>query len=196
VGLKKEGRMRGWLLLDVDGPLNPYGAKATRRPPGYDTFRLTSQGRWVTGKETKRRKGLRVWLNAGHGEQLRALAEETGLTLAWATTWLHHANAYVSPTLGLPKLPVVEYPESDLQPVAGGHRWRRDGNWKWPGVATFTDGRPLAWLDDEHSDPLYAEARQAFEQSRAGSPTLLVHVDPSKGLQPAHLDMVRAWAVG
>jgi hypothetical protein len=188
--------MRGLLLLDVDGPLNPYAAKATRRPAGYSTYRLTSRGRWLTGKEARRRKGMRVWLNPGHGSMLRELAEETGLMLAWATTWLQQANTYVAPVLALPDLPVVEFPESDLQPVAGGHHWRRDGNWKWPGVATFADGRPLAWLDDEHDDPLYGGARQAFERERAGSPTLLVHVDPGTGLQPEHVDMVRAWALG
>ncbi|MBP2323084.1 hypothetical protein JOF56_003469 [Kibdelosporangium banguiense] len=194
--MEKGGGMRGLLLLDVDGPLNPYAAKATRRPPGYSTYRLTPQGRWLTGKDARRRKGMRVWLNPDHGEQLWALAEETGLTLAWATTWLHQANAYVAPVLALPDLPVVEFPESDLQPVAGGHHWRRDGSWKWSGVAEFAGGRPLAWLDDEHDDPMYAEARQAFEQSRAGKATLLVHVDPSTGMRPDHMDMVRAWALG
>jgi hypothetical protein len=33
--------MRPMLLIDVDGPLNPYAAKPTRRPHGYTTHRLS-----------------------------------------------------------------------------------------------------------------------------------------------------------
>jgi hypothetical protein len=195
VGLGRTER-RVLLLLDVDGPLNPYAAKATRRPPGYETFRLTSYGAWLSGKKAKQRKGMRVWLNPDHGRMLTELAGRTGLTTAWATTWLDQANTYVAPVLGLPELPVVRFPEADLQPVQGGHHWRRDGHWKWRGVAEFAEGRPLAWLDDEHDDPRYAEARQEFEQGREDSPTLLVHVDPGQGVQPAHLEQVRDWAAG
>lgn len=169
----------GLLLLDVDGPLNPYAAKRTRRPEGYETYRRTRHGGgWHAGRDARRFRGLRVWLNPGHGAQLLAVADETGLELAWATTWLHEANDRIGPAIGLPKLPVVEFPDYDR-------------GWKWRGVAEFAAGRPLAWFDDEHDEHHGAED---FTRLRAGTPTLLHHVDPRQGLGSAHMAAVRAWA--
>ena len=179
---------RGLLLLDVDGPLNPYTAKPHRRPDGNRTFRHTRRGGWHTGRDARRYAGLRVWLNPTHGAQLRALAEDTSLELVWATTWMHLANTLVAPAIGLPALPVIEFP--DFEPEAG---WRRDGSWKWRAVASFADGRPLAWLDDEHGGG-FTEARAWFDRQRAGVPTSLCHVDPRRGLRPEHLEEVRDWA--
>lgn len=34
------GSVRPPLLVDVDGPLNPYAAKPSQRPDGYETHRL------------------------------------------------------------------------------------------------------------------------------------------------------------
>ncbi|WP_158845457.1 HAD domain-containing protein [Saccharothrix deserti] len=182
--------MRGLLLLDVDGPLNPYAAKTHRRPEGYRTFRYTRRGTWHSGRDARRYKGLRVWLNPDHGAQLRALADDTGLELVWATTWMHLANTLVAPSIGLPELPVIEFPETDFDRDTG---WLPDGSWKWRAVAAFAAGRPLAWLDDEHDDG-HHEARAWFDRDRADVPTNLCHVDPRHGLWPEHLDGIRAWA--
>ncbi|MEU4766409.1 HAD domain-containing protein [Actinosynnema sp. NPDC023794] len=179
---------RGLLLLDVDGPLNPYAANPHRRPDGYRTFRHTRRGTWHAGRDARRHKGLRVWLNPEHGALLRALADDTGLELVWATTWMQLANTLVAPAIGLPALPVIEFAEFDHD--AG---WSPGGSWKWRAVADFAGGRPLAWLDDEH-DVGYDEARAWFDRQRAGVPTNLCHVDPRRGLRPEHLDDVRAWA--
>nr|WP_042195245.1 HAD domain-containing protein [Kibdelosporangium sp. MJ126-NF4]CEL21842.1 putative secreted protein [Kibdelosporangium sp. MJ126-NF4]CTQ92621.1 putative secreted protein [Kibdelosporangium sp. MJ126-NF4] len=167
----------GLLLLDVDGPLNPYAAQASRRPPGYETFRQTTGGRWLTGKEARKRKGLRVWLNPAHGPMLRELAEETGLTLVWATTWQHEANTCVAPAIGLPELPVIEFTPST--------------GWKWAAVAAYAQGRPIAWLDDQFDE--FPAARGTFDEQRAGASTFLCHVDPATGLLDAHVDAIRHW---
>lgn len=127
----------GLLLLDVDGPLNPYAAKRTRRPDGYETYCRTRHGGWHAGRDARRFRGLR-----------------------------------------LPKLPVVEFPDYDH-------------GWKWRGVAEFAAGRPLAWFDDEHDEHAGAED---FTRLRAGTPTMLHHVDPRQGLGSAHMAAVRAWA--
>jgi hypothetical protein len=173
---------RGLLLLDVDGPLNPYAAKRTRRPPGYATYRRTNTG-WHTGSDAHRYKGLRVWLHPGHGEQLLTLAAKTSLELVWATSWEHEANERIAPAIGLPTLPVIEFPSNDPT-----HGWNDE--WKWQAVAVYADGRPLAWLDDEHDRP----GAEEFARQRAGTPTLLCHVDPKQGLGPAHLAEVLSWA--
>ena len=164
-------------MLDVDGPLNPWAATSEVRPPGYieHRFRLS---RW------RRRKALRVWLNPQHGPALLALAQRTGAELAWATTWAHKANAMVAPAIGLPQLPVIEF--------AGPHSDTRS-SWKYPAVARFAYGRPLAWLDDDFD--LYPAARDSFLTKRQanGTPTLLAMVDPKVGVTSADLDSVEGW---
>ncbi|OXM56441.1 hypothetical protein CFP71_13585 [Amycolatopsis thailandensis] len=185
----------GLLLIDVDGPLNPYAAKPHRRPPGYETFRRTPGGSWLSGRQARKRKGLRVWLNPAHGRALLDLAADTGLQLIWCTTWLHEANTRIGPAIGLPELPVIEFPHQDLEPDgAGGHHWRRDGSWKWAAASRFAAGRPLAWLDDEHGASHYLRPRTSFDHDRADTPTLLCHCDPRTGLLDSHLDQIRAWA--
>lgn len=180
---------RGLLFLDVDGPLNPYRSAFAR---GYVTYRETPGGGYA-----RRRIGRapRVRFHPGHGALLSALARETGLELVWATAWEHDANRHVAPAIGLSPIPVVEFPDADREyDVRGRLEWRVDGNWKWPAVLDYAAGRPLAWLDDEHSEAEYAKARAAFDRDRAGTPTLLCHVDPRHGLRAAHLATIRAWA--
>ena len=179
----------GLLLLDVDGPLNPYAAKPTRRPDGYATFRLTDDGRWLRGGEGRRCKGIRVWLHPGHGAALLRLAAEADLELVWATTWEEEANSRIGPEIGLPPLPVITF--ADRDPVAG---WRRGGGWKWAAVAEYAAGRPLAWFDDEFERRGAGADRADFERARDGAKTLLCHVDPREGLLPHHLDAVARWA--
>jgi hypothetical protein len=48
-------------------------------------------------------------LDPADGRRLLAL----GCQLVWATTWMADANDLVAPRLGLPELPVVEFPEDD-----------------------------------------------------------------------------------
>jgi hypothetical protein len=188
---------RGLLLLDVDGPLNPYAARPFRRPAGYVTYRATTTGGWTTGRRARWYRGYPVRLHPGHGALLRSLAEETGLSLTWATAWRHAANTRVAPAIGLDPLPVIEFPPTDADIDGNGRlRWRPGGGWKWPAVRDFAAGRPLAWLDDEHNAADHAPARAAFDRDRADTPTLLCHVDPRRGLEAVHLDRVRTWAAG
>jgi hypothetical protein len=164
------------LLLDIDGPLNPWAAVPGARPPGYVEHSFPVS-RW-------RRRRLRVWLNPRHGPALLDLAARTGAELAWATSWGHRANALVGPAIGLPRLPVVEF---------AGPRSDTESSWKYPAVARFAYGRSLAWLDDDFG--LYPEAREAFLSRReaSGSRTLLVTVDPEVGLTAKDLRAVEVW---
>lgn len=184
---------KGLLLLDVDGPLNPYAAPRFGRA-GYVRYAENRTGEWGRRGFLRRH---RVRLHPGHGALLLALAERTGLSLVWATAWEHDANERVGPAIGLGRLPVIEFPSCDASHDPDGRlRWRADGGWKWPAVAAYADGRPLAWLDDEHRSVEYSAARSAFHRDRAGCPTLLCHVDPRRGLLAGHVAEVRDWAAG
>lgn len=164
------------LLLDVDGPLNPWAGPAGERPDGYVEHRFRVS-RW-------RRKRLRAWLNPGHGAELLKVAERTGAGLVWATAWGHRANTMVGPAIGLPELPVIEF--------AGAHSVDTP-TWKYPAVARYAYGRALAWLDDDFD--LHPEARDAFVAKRAakGTDTLLVKVNPKAGMTGADLESIEGW---
>lgn len=155
------------LLLDVDGVLNPYRAKPSKRPAGYTTHRLTPDGRTY-----------RVWLNPSHGRMLLDFAEKTGAELVWATTWEHAANRLIAPLIGLPTLPVIGWGYTGV-------------HWKFDAVQVYAQGRPLAWLDDDFG--YYHREREWFEERRGDTPTLLHHVDPAIGLLQGDLDAVGSW---
>jgi len=104
---------RPLLFLDVDGPLLPFGEdpQHTRRHATPDS-RLS---------RLSPRLGLR----------LAALPCE----LVWATTWEDDANAEVAPRLGLPTLPVVNWPESsghEREDIWLGLCWKTRTWWTGP----------------------------------------------------------------
>lgn len=106
-----------------------------------------------------------------------------GCQLVWATTWMTEANEVISPRLGLPDLPVVEWPDGDEDPERGLH-------WKTVFLTRWAAGRPFVWLDDETTD---ADRRwvKAHHLARA----LLHRVDPYTGLTEADLSTIRRWLV-
>jgi hypothetical protein len=184
----------GLLVLDVDGVLNPWQAKLTRRPEGYESYRLTKTDRWYSERASVRRyKGMLVRLHPGHGALLTRLAEQTGLELVWGTTWGESANQRIAPAIGLPELPVIPF-DDELDFEGALAYWRPGGSWKYPAVARYAAGRPLAWFDDEFGSSRHSAARAAFERERGTAPTLLHSVDPVRGLTGADLEAVRVWA--
>ncbi|SME94382.1 hypothetical protein [Streptomyces sp. Amel2xC10] len=162
------------LLIDVDGPLNPYAAKPQRRPEGYTTHRMRPRG-W----DDPGRKPLRVWLDPAHGAALRALPFE----LVWATTWEADANTWIAPRIGLPELPYIAWdPRPAEAPPAGIF-------WKTRRVVSWAAGRPFAWIDDEITD-----RDREFVADHHPGPALLHHVDPRRGLLPYDFARLAAWA--
>ncbi|WP_372463414.1 hypothetical protein [Actinospica acidithermotolerans] len=174
------------LLVDVDGPLNPYAAKPHQRPAGYTTHRLLTP-RWEAaerrrlaewGLPNKRVKPLRVWLNPDHGPALAALAFD----LVWATTWEHEANDFVAPVLGLPVLPFIVWPDPRPDPEGGVF-------WKTPQIVAWARGRAFAWVDDEITD-----ADRAWVGEHHAAPALLHRIDPQVGLSAADFALLARWA--
>ncbi|MFE0513841.1 hypothetical protein [Streptomyces sp. NPDC058964] len=174
------------LLVDVDGPLNPYAAKPCRRPEGYGTHRLLTP-RWAAaerrrladwGLPGKPVKPLRVWLNPDHGPALTALPFD----LVWATTWEEEANEFLAPLLGLPALPFIAWSESRPRPQDGVF-------WKTPEIVAWAQGRPFTWADDQ-----ITEADRAWTRGHHDGPALLHRVDPRTGLCADDFALLAEWA--
>ncbi|MFC9328499.1 hypothetical protein [Kitasatospora sp. NPDC057015] len=178
--------MRPALLVDVDGPLNPYAAKPYRRPEGYRTHRLltpaweAAERRRLTewGLPHKEVKPLRVWLNPDHGPALAALPFD----LVWATTWEEEANDFLAPLLGLPALPVITWSSPRREPGDGVF-------WKTPEIVAWAGGRAFAWVDDQVTD-----ADRAWVEAHHDGPALLHRIEPRVGLVADDFTALGAWA--
>lgn len=159
---------RPLLFLDVDGPLIPFGATQEEYPNGYPTYTAQDSGSHP----------LLARVDPGLGPRLSALPCD----LVWATTWEDEANECLAPLLGLPRLPVVAWPEpSERGELRGLH-------WKTRALRDWAAGRPFAWLDDE-----ITEADRAWVRAHHPAPALLHRVDPRHGLTAADLATVDAW---
>src|SRR5690606_11366457 len=101
---------RPWLLIDIDGVLNPHPRRPTDLGPGWRTTRLVLPAAGLPASPFVNRPAdgsdleLAVWFHPDHGRRLRVLADR--FDLAWATTWEGLANDFYGPLLGLDPLPV------------------------------------------------------------------------------------------
>ncbi|KAB2387936.1 HAD domain-containing protein [Actinomadura montaniterrae] len=155
------------VLLDVDGVLNPF----ERPHRGYRRHRCSPNG--VT---------FRLWLNAAHGPALLELAEAAGAELAWASYWCDNANEWISPRVGLPRLPFVPIPR-----FPGIEEGRTLGAWKARHVAAWAERRPFVWFEDE------PDATECIAAEEGVADHLLVAVDPLLGLTDDDLERGAAW---
>ncbi|MFJ8107538.1 hypothetical protein [Streptomyces sp. NPDC096132] len=151
------------LFLDIDGTLIPFGG-----PGPYPEFRvpeLPSPAHPLLSR-----------LDPALGPRLLAL----GCAPVWATTWLDDANDLLAPWLGLPPLPVVEWPDEEA-PAGGLH-------WKTRTLVAWAAGRPFVWLDDEVTD-----ADRAWVAAEHPAPPLLHRVDHRYGLTDGDFAVVEGW---
>lgn len=173
------------LLIDVDGPLNPWQAKPHRRPEGYGTHRMNPVDQHGQAWTSTYRNPLRVWLKKAHGSELLKLAEV--FELVWASTWGPEANRLISPALGLPELDYVDFWAENKDP---GRPERTDGvYWKTPLIVQYAAKRPFAWIDDEIADRDPAYVARCHQ-----GPALLRHVSPRLGLLESDFTALSEWA--
>ncbi|MFI5978097.1 HAD domain-containing protein [Streptomyces sp. NPDC051452] len=152
------------LFLDVDGPLIPFGA-ADRSYPEF------------AGPPTAcARHPLLSRVDPALGPRLLAL----GCELVWATTWMDDANSCLAPWLGLPPLPVVEWPDEDEPPGLL--------HWKTRPLVAWAARRPFIWVDDE-----ITEADRAWTAVHHPGAALLHRIDHRYGLTEGDFDVLEEW---
>ena len=151
--------MKPLLLIDVDGVLNPDLTNSQARRAGF---------------VRRHALGYALWVSTAHGDWLRGMRDL--YELVWATTWMDRANLYISPLVGLPHLPVIEFD------------FDADGPTKIPGILRYVGDRPFAWLDDEVSTGQERLLDASHDRH------LLIRVDSRTGLLPEHIAAAREWA--
>ncbi|MFJ7077951.1 HAD domain-containing protein [Streptomyces sp. NPDC098781] len=124
------------LFLDVDGTLIPFGAE---RP--YPLYEPPAE---LPGPPAH---PLLTRVDPALGARLSRLAA-LGCELVWATTWLDDANTVIAPWLGLPPLPLVDWPDEGAEPSLE----PRARHWKTGPLVAWAAGRPFVWVDDEITD--------------------------------------------
>jgi hypothetical protein len=152
------------LFLDVDGPLIPYGA-ADRAYPEFAGPPAATATHPLLSR-----------VDPALGPRLAAL----GCELVWATTWMDDANSCLGPWLGLPRLPVVRWPDEGELPGLL--------HWKTRSLVAWAAGRPFVWVDDE-----ITEADRAWTAVHHRGPALLHRVDHRYGLTEADFEVLREW---
>jgi len=155
-GLPADGLQRPLLFLDVDGTLLPF----------------TTAGRHLDDDSNP----LMARLDPGHGRRLAALPCE----LVWATTWMAEANEVLAPRLGLPQLPVVDWPDDEDDNIRL--------HWKTRRLVEWATGRLFIWVDDEITN-----ADRTWVAANHSAPALLHRVDPRRGLTDADYRAVAQW---
>ncbi|WP_157996798.1 HAD domain-containing protein [Streptomyces otsuchiensis] len=163
------------LYLDVDGPLIPFGPPPPEYPDGHPTYET---GPEPPGSDSN---PLLTRINPDHGPRLAALPCD----LVWATTWTADANTYIAPRIGLPRLPVVAWPE----PSEEDERAERAGlHWKTRTLVVRAARHPFVWVDDEITD-----TDRAWVSAHHQGQALLHRVDPRRGLTDADYIALNDW---
>jgi hypothetical protein len=152
---------RPLLLLDVDGVLNPYGGEC---PAGFTEHVLFPD----------EIEPVRVCVD--HGEWIAELAGV--YEVVWATAWGEEANRLLAPLLGVPRMPVVPFPQVPFS-----------ADLKVPAIDALAGDRPAAWIDDMLGPAAYDWA------ARRVAPTLLLPVDPLVGWNRQIVERALEWAV-
>jgi hypothetical protein len=158
-----------YLLIDIDGVLNPYAQSNTqlRKAKTHTKHRI---------------RGFDVWLRRDHGKQLLDLTDV--FDLVWATTWEAAANTEIGPRLGLPELPFIPFEKlCPKQPPQPGLYW------KTAVINAYAYGRPFAWIDDECSGRDMIFLAQWHTNS-----FLMKKIDPAIGLVDENFVELRRWA--
>ncbi|GIG90098.1 hypothetical protein [Plantactinospora endophytica] len=158
-------------LLDVDGVVNA-------RRPGWGRTPCRAD---VWSEEDRCEYPL-SWADA-LVDRMRALHDSGVVELRWCTTWCPEADVLER----LWRLPVLDR-ALVCEPVPKGPEG-------WPvkraaAHAVLAAGRTLVWTDDE----AIPEGDRVLDRAVARGIALLIAPDPARGLRPADIDEIEAFA--
>lgn len=178
--------MTVYAIFDVDGVINPYAAKASRRPADFLTKYVGDAKGEVWDKMPARLDRIlagnivRLWYNPDMGAAITAFLDATGATPVWGTYWEELANKVISPLLGLPEFPTIYFP-TRVPPAPKVHP-------KCSYIVDWVDGADFVWFDDETKvgDNTY------FKSHHSGD-SLVIKPNPAVGLTADHLKTARKW---
>jgi hypothetical protein len=159
------------LYLDVDGVVCPFGA--TGDTPWGSTWKYAYAGM------------LEVAFAGELVGALNRLAPTPGLRCVWLTSWEELAPAVLCPVTGLDG---GRWPVLTAGGAGSGVDW-----WKLEAIQADVEfARPegIIWVDDQ----LAFEGRAQAWAGILGRRALLVSPDPRRGLSPAELSAIRAFA--
>lgn len=124
-----------YLLLDVDGVLNPFPGPSGSLPPEHRPHRVPYNGNL----------NVPVWLHPDHGIWLNALHSMDLVRPVWATSWMGKVDRLIGPRLGLSRLGHIGLgaPADVLTRHPNRHLWKREP------VAAWAGNEPLVWTDDD-----------------------------------------------
>jgi hypothetical protein len=117
-----------------------------------------------------------------HTEWLHELREN--YELVWASFWEHHANEVIAPLHDLGSLPYIEF-EFDLEVFRDFSKSIKLGS-----IQKWANDHPCVWVDDDIRDDAF---HWAAERDKV-TPTMLIHTDPTEGLNEAAMTRLREWA--
>jgi len=154
------------LFVDVDGVISLFGFAPT-------VGELPGPLHWIDG--------VAHCIPSAVGERLVRLAES--FELVWATGWEERANEHLPFLLNLPfsDLPSLTF---EGRAVFGSAHWKVDA------ISDYAGDRPVAWIDD-----CIDESCRFWAHMRHG-PTLLVPVDPRRGLEESQTEALITWVEG
>jgi len=98
--------------------------------------------------------------------------------LVWATAWEDAANDLLAPLFELPPLPVIRF--DDQVAISD--------SWKLPAIKRFVGEHPFAWIDDDVGPDAHRWA------GTRGVATLLLDIEPQRGLHAGHEQELLAYA--
>lgn len=185
---------RPLLLLDFDGPLNPFRC-LTRdgfTPPADTSFSFVRH-------EVHRpdaAEPVPVLVSKELGAALDKL--DRLYTIVWATSWGLTANRLLSPLLGTAPWPMIEWGADPPAATEHGGSWKTPYVARWLAHFAMPDPEPVPWV---WVDSTITEADRdwfrAHYRSRHRGPTVphrLMPIDAATGLREDDLAELADWA--
>lgn len=173
--------MKPYLLMDIDGPLNPFGARWFQ----HNQHAEHGFGVFITAPDSAGNRS-KVAYSTALGARLMALADR--FDLIWASGWCDEANTVYGPKIGLSELPFIDF-EGEYRTfaeISGRFCWKTFAVAQW---MKDNGPRPFVWFDDDVAQRDAKELRDLL-----GVPVMVLRVSAATGLHDQHFEAMADFA--